>query len=171
MAAPTAAPTAAVTATPTADTADLGPDTEGRASPGATRGMRRRLLHRVADSDATHITIGANEGLWQPFLPGVRIKLLHTEGDCQSYLLRLNAGATLPAHRHPRDEECIVLEGTLNIGSHTVVGPGGYHLAHQGALHAIIGTTTGATVFLRGAAPKAADVLGWVPWAWSRVMG
>jgi len=70
------------------------------------------------------------------------------------------AGALLPAHRHPMDEECIVLEGTLKVGTRIEVGPGGYHLAHQGALHAPVSTRTGATIFLRGAVPEADHALG-----------
>jgi len=77
-----------------------------------------------------------------------------------SYLLRLAPGATLPAHRHRVDEECLVLEGVLRVGGRLEVGAGSYHLAHRGSLHATITTTTGATVFLRAAAPRAQDVLG-----------
>jgi quercetin dioxygenase-like cupin family protein len=116
-------------------------------------------MHRVADADTSHLTIGADEGEWQPFLPGVAIKVLREHAGVLSYLLRLAPGATLPAHRHPLDEECLVLEGRLRVGSRIEIGPGGWHLAHGGALHATIGTDTGATVFLRGAVPDACQVL------------
>lgn len=117
-------------------------------------------MERVADADTSHLTIDAADGDWQPFLDGVQIKVLREHGEVLSYLLRLDAGATLPAHRHPIDEECVVLDGVLKVGSHLEVGPGGYHLARQGALHATIGTRTGATIFLRGAVPHADHVLG-----------
>jgi quercetin dioxygenase-like cupin family protein len=71
----------------------------------------------------------------------------------------LAPGATLPPHRHPIDEECLVLAGTLRVGTRIEVGPGGYHLAHQGALHATISTRTGATIFLRGTVPEARHAL------------
>lgn len=117
------------------------------------RAIRRRLIERVADADATHLTVGAGEGVWQPFLDGVAIKVLRDHDSALSYLLRLEPGATLPPHRHPQDEECVVLQGRLRVGSRIELGPGGYHLAHGGALHATISTETGATLFLRGAGP------------------
>lgn len=123
------------------------------------RAIRRRLMERVADADVSHLTIDGDEGQWQPFLDGVAIKVLREHDGLLSYLLRLEAGATLPPHRHPQDEECIVLEGRLRVGSRVEIGPGGYHLARGGALHARITTDTGATIFLRGAVPDASHVL------------
>jgi quercetin dioxygenase-like cupin family protein len=123
------------------------------------RAIRRRLMERVADADTSHCTIDSSEGEWQPFLDGVAIKVLRERDGVMSYLLRLAPGATLPPHRHPHDEECIVLEGRLRVGTKTEIGPGGYHLAHSGALHATIGTATGATIFLRGAIPEAGHLL------------
>ena len=127
--------------------------------PRQARAIRHRLLDRVADADDSHLTIVAADGAWRAFGPGVEIKLLREQDDTWSYLLRLAPGATLAAHRHPADEECVVLEGRLRIGTQVEVGPGGYHLAHRGALHAPISTATGATVFLRGAKPDAGHAL------------
>lgn len=129
-------------------------------APSRARTIRRRLLERVADADTSHLTVGGDEGEWQPFLDGVVIKVLREHDGVLSYLLRLEPGAMLPPHRHPQDEECIVLDGRLRVGSQVEIGPGGYHLAHGGALHATIGTATGATIFLRGAVPEASQVLG-----------
>ena len=118
--------------------------------------IKRRLMHRVADADVSHLTILAEQGDWQPLLPGVQIKRLHQgHGGVLTYLLRLAPGASLPPHRHPVDEECLVLDGMLQVGSGPRLGPGTYHLAHQGALHAVVTAPRGATVFLRGAAPDA----------------
>ncbi|MBL8352158.1 MAG: cupin domain-containing protein [Burkholderiaceae bacterium] len=125
----------------------------------AARALRRRLLERVADADASHLTIAADQGAWQPFLDGVAIKVLREHDGRMSYLLRLAPGASLPPHRHRADEECIVLDGELCVGSRIRLGPGGYHLAHRGALHARLASATGATVFLHGATPEAGDVL------------
>ncbi len=129
-------------------------------TPAQARAIRRRLLERVADADLSHLTVQPAEAGWQPFGEGVAIKVLHERAGVMSYLLQLAPGATLAPHRHPLDEECIVLEGRLRVGSRLEIGPGGYHLAHQGALHATISTRTGATVFLRGAVPDAAQLLG-----------
>lgn len=124
------------------------------------RSIRRRLMERVADADVSHLTIDGDEGDWQPFLEGVAVKVLREHSGVLSYLLRLEPGAVLPPHRHPNDEECVVLEGRLQVGSKIEIGPGGYHLAHGGALHATISTESGATIFLRGAVPDASHLLG-----------
>ena len=116
-------------------------------------------MGRVADADTSHLTINADDGDWQSFWDGVAIKVLREHDGVLSYLLRLAPGATLPPHRHPHDEECVVLEGRLRVGSTTEIGPGGYHLAHRGALHATLGTDTGATIFLRGAVPETGQIL------------
>jgi hypothetical protein len=92
-------------------------------------------MDRVADTDATHLTIAADDGDWHPFVEGVSIKVLREHQGTLSYLLRLAPGACLPPHRHPVDEECIVLEGRLRVGTRVDIGPGAYHLAHGGALH------------------------------------
>lgn len=142
----------------------MNPPHDPRVAPGAlapaeARALRRRLLERVADVDDSHLTIDADEGEWQDLFDGVGIKVLHEQDGVMSYLLRLAPGARLPAHRHPIDEEGIVLEGTLRVGTRIEIGPGGYHRARQGALHATISTCTGATIFLRGAVPSIDQVL------------
>ena len=128
-------------------------------SPAQARGMRRRLLNRVADTEQRLLTVPADAQAWQDFSPGVQIQVLREHQGVLSYLLRLAPGASLPAHRHPLDEECVVLAGNLQVGSRIDVGPGGYHLAPQGALHAAISTVKGATIFLRGAVPEAGHEL------------
>ena len=101
----------------------------------------------------------ADGGQWQPFATGVQIKVLHEAGGVMSYLLRLAPGASIAPHRHPIDEECVVLEGTVRIGDDLVVEAGGFHLARQGLLHAPIHAPQGATLFLRGAAPEVGDLV------------
>lgn len=141
----------------TPDSSDPGPCSPS--APGTARQIRRRLMARIADADESHLTIDADEGDWLPFVEGVAIKVLREDRHALSYLLRLAPGASIPPHRHPQDEECLVLEGRLRVGSTIDIGPGGYHLAHEGALHATISTETGATIFLRGAVPQAGQLL------------
>ncbi|MCE4553424.1 cupin domain-containing protein [Roseateles cellulosilyticus] len=129
------------------------------ASPAQARAIRRRLLERVADTESRLLTVPPGAAGWQPFGDGVQIKVLHEHEGGLSYLLKLAPGARIAAHRHPVDEECVVLEGVLKVGSRIEVGPGGYHLARAGSLHASLGTETGATIFLRGAEPHADQLL------------
>lgn len=133
--------------------------TSSAATPAQARAIRRRLLERVADTDETHLTVPAGAAGWQAFGDGIQIKVLHENEGILSYLIKLAPGARLEAHRHPVDEECVVLEGVLKVGSGIEVGPGGYHLAHAGSLHASISTDTGATIFLRGAEPHVDQLL------------
>lgn len=121
--------------------------------------VKRRLLRRIAaESTPRHQTSTLDEGPWQPFGPGVTMKVLRQEGDTLSYLLRLQPGASLPPHRHPQDEECLVLEGEMHIGA-LVVRAGGYHLGCRDVLHDRLTSPGGALIFLRGAVPQAAQVL------------
>jgi quercetin dioxygenase-like cupin family protein len=130
-----------------ADSADEAP------SPRLAARIKHRVLERIARAEAGHVTVQAADDRWRRFQHGVQIKVLHEAGGVMSYLLRLAPGAVLAAHRHPMDEECMVLEGSLKIGADLVISAGGFHLAHKDALHAPITTTTGATIFLRGAPP------------------
>jgi len=121
--------------------------------------VKQRVLRRIAaDSTPRHLTVPAPQDIWQPFGPGVAMKVLHQDGNTLSYLLRLDPGASLPAHRHPQDEECLVLEGEMHIGE-LVVTAGGYHLGRRGVLHDRLCSPGGALIFLRGAAPEVALAL------------
>lgn len=121
--------------------------------------VKRKLLARIAAAETRHLTIQPEGGAWQPFGAGIEIKVLHEADGVMSYLLRLAPGAVLQPHRHPIDEECVVLEGRLRIGASIELGTGGFHLARRDALHAPITTVDGATIFLRGASPHPADLI------------
>ncbi|HSI60007.1 MAG TPA: cupin domain-containing protein [Ideonella sp.] len=113
----------------------------------------------AATAGATPSATSSAEGpCWQPFLPGIRIKVLHEWQGVMSYLMHFAPGAVLPGHRHPHDEECVVLEGALEIGDELVVRAGGFHMARQGDLHAPIRSPEGAVIYLRGAVPEAAQL-------------
>lgn len=126
--------------------------------------LRRRLLERVADEDTPrHLSLPDAAGPaapWRPWLPGVARRVLLADTGTCSYLLRLAPGAEIPAHRHAADEECVVLQGELEIGPSLRLGPGSWHLARAGALHTRIRAPQGALIYLRGAPPHADDVLG-----------
>jgi len=96
------------------------------------------------------VTIRSQGGLWDQLAPGVHMKRLHREGDARSFLLRLEAGAELPVHRHDADEECLVLEGEVFVGE-LRVGTGDYHLARGGTTHNTIRSPHGAVLFIRSA--------------------
>ena len=114
--------------------------------------LKQRLLNRVrSDACGTPSTTVRNrdEG-WKPLMPKVQIRVLRRDAETMSYLLRLEPGAEVPSHPHPIDEECMVLEGELQIGELSL-GAGDFHLAHRGVPHGVLSSRTGATIYLRGA--------------------
>jgi quercetin dioxygenase-like cupin family protein len=115
--------------------------------------VKARVLASIMLDDA-HLTVQKAQDSWRDFLAGIQIKVLNESDGIMSYLLRLSPGAVIPPHHHPADEECMVLEGDLLIGD-LLVPAGGFHMARKGVPHARITTTTGATIYLRGARPSA----------------
>jgi anti-sigma factor ChrR (cupin superfamily) len=116
--------------------------------------VRNRLMQRIAqDSAPRHLTVKADAAPWRPFLPGIERRILLASGTSMSYLLRLAPGASLPAHRHPVDEECLVLAGVVNIGRELELHAGDFHVGRADLPHSTITSMRGATLYLRGAAP------------------
>lgn len=130
------------------------------AAPKTLARVRSRLLAHIAEESVdSHVTVHPHENTWQPFLDRIEFKLLNHVDGVASYLLRLQPGAVLPAHRHPIDEECIVLEGELRIGERLLLKAGGFHLARKELPHANITSDGGAVIFLRGAMPSRTHAL------------
>lgn len=130
-------------------------------APDREAAMKRRLFARVdaalgspAADERGLITIRADAGDWQPFVPKVSMKVLMRQGDTLTYLLRLEPGAVVPPHDHPQTEECVVLSGEARIGD-LVIRAGDYHAAPAGRPHGMVTSDEGALLFLRGVAPSA----------------
>ena len=65
-----------------------------------------------------------------------------------AWLFRLAPGATIPAHLHEADEECIVLQGEARLGD-LHLKTGDFHFAPAGSRHGIIRSLQGCTLYLR----------------------
>ena len=89
---------------------------------------------------------------WVEMLPKAHARLLYTDGEAESYMIRLEPGAWAPAHDHPADEECLVLEGSLWQGD-VFLTAGDFHVARPGDHHGDLRTDTGALVFIRYGKP------------------
>lgn len=96
-------------------------------------------------------TVDREEGIWEELGDGLRRKIVHTDAASGriSYFLALDKGASLPAHDHPGDEHCVVLEGSLRIGPR-VFGAGAYQFAASGLPHPVVTAETTALVFIYG---------------------
>jgi len=117
------------------------------------RRVKRLVFDRIAQDEGAQVAVPPEAGTWRPFVPGVKIKVLHDSGGVMSYLLLMEAGSTLPNHRHPHDEECVVIEGRVQMGD-VSMGPGGYLMERRDTLHPPLTTVDGATIYLRGASPR-----------------
>lgn len=124
----------------------------------ATR-MRAKLLTDVRAQttqseaggfDASGLyTLRAAQGSWITMSEGIEIKLLRSDSQSRSYLLRLHPGARVPPHQHVDvEEECYVLEGEAYIGD-LRLRSGDYHLAPRGVPHDWLRSDTGALLLLR----------------------
>jgi quercetin dioxygenase-like cupin family protein len=69
--------------------------------------------------------------------PGLSVKVLRHDPDtgASTTLIRLEAGARVPAHDHPAGEELFVLEGDFRVGAERL-GPGDYLYTPPDVKHA-----------------------------------
>ncbi len=118
-------------------------------------GLWDRIADALDDGDAAAPEIGATtirsgEEGWFGWGPGVEKKVLHVDraAGFESYLLRMAAGARLPAHEHGATEECLMLEGEITIGDLRLAA-GDYHVVAAGTGHPEIISETGAVAYLR----------------------
>lgn len=120
--------------------------------------LRERVMHTVRDSTMT--TIPSSGGEWKELTPLVHMKVLSAFDGAHSFLLRLAPGAVVPPHRHPADEECVVLEGEAWLGDIKVCA-GDYHVARKGSRHGAVTSPKGALLFIRGADSDFSDMAIW----------
>ncbi len=94
-------------------------------------------------------TIRADAGQWLQLLPGVHKKqLMVDEADgMESFLLRLEPGASIAAHSHTRPEQCLVLEGEVIVGE-ARFRAGDFHAVPPNIGHLPITSEIGAVLFL-----------------------
>lgn len=116
---------------------------------------RERMRDRLLASISPEIrVVRGDEGEWRPFLHGITIKILRrdsTEGT-QTALYRLRAGARIPSHRHRREEECLVLEGSVTHAGEKYVA-GDYLVAAARSVHEPFESPHGALLMIRGERP------------------
>jgi len=110
--------------------------------------MRSRILAACAPP---LVVLRADEGHWQPLLPGVLVRCLHVneKDGTQLALWRLAAGARIPAHRHSLTEECLVVEGAITHAGIEYCA-GDFLLSAVGSAHEIFESPAGALLMIRG---------------------
>lgn len=120
------------------------------APPADLRAKVLERIHRTVGHD-DFITLPGHTG-WVEWFPGVEIKRLSVDeqAGAKSFLLRAQAGVSLPEHDHHGMEECMVLAGEFTMGEMTFRA-GDYHVAAAGTTHGMTHTAVGVTVYLRAA--------------------
>jgi quercetin dioxygenase-like cupin family protein len=121
--------------------------------------QRERLRRRVVESaneqapEGTR-TLRAERGAWIQIAPFVEIRELRRDEVAGTHmtLMRMQPGGVIPAHRHEKEEEFLVLEGECHIGTHKL-GTGDVHVAAAGSWHEPVTTRSGVLVLLRGEYP------------------
>jgi anti-sigma factor ChrR (cupin superfamily) len=117
--------------------------------------MHSRLLKRIrAEAPPGTFTIRATDMKWIRVGKGVEIKTLRVdrERNDQTVLIRMQPGAVVAVRRHTQEEECLVLEGEVYIGSH-LLRAGDRHVARLAARHAQIRAPGGALLLIRSEIP------------------
>jgi anti-sigma factor ChrR (cupin superfamily) len=113
--------------------------------------LRNRLMARIAPAAApARVVVRAKEGTWQPSgVPGVALRQLFVDEATGSVtsLVKLDAGAVYPAHRHFGLEHCYVLEGDLVFHDH-VLEAGDYEVAQASSAHSTVSSVHGCVLLL-----------------------
>jgi putative transcriptional regulator len=119
--------------------------------------VRLQLLTQIAAP--SRFTVTADEAEWKESgLSGLTMRILAVDRvrGTVTMLIRGEAGAVYPAHRHTGPEECYIISGTVVVDGRTL-GPGDFHHADADSDHGELVTPTGAEVLIVGAI---ADYLG-----------
>ena len=117
-------------------------------APDVASALRGRILAQARQMRTQ--VIRADEGEWVPFVPGIRIKTLRrneAEGT-QTSLWRIDPGASVPPHPHTREEECMVMEGSV-VHDDVEYFPGDFLLAPVGERHKPFHAPNGALLLIR----------------------
>ena len=117
--------------------------------------MRQRTLQMARDAapDGTRTQREADVQ-WTEIAPLVQVRELWRDESATIHvsMLRMQPGGVIPAHRHAKDEDFIVLDGECHIGAH-LLRTGDAHKATAGSVHGDVTTRTGVTVLIRGELP------------------
>jgi anti-sigma factor ChrR (cupin superfamily) len=89
---------------------------------------------------------------WKQVGPDMQVRTLYYDEAARmvSFLLRVQPGASMPAHVHHAIEECLVLEGEFDLGERTL-RVGDFEFGQVGQEHPIATTRLGVLVYIRGA--------------------
>lgn len=127
-------------------------------APSRNAALRARAIAVAAPPEP--VVVRVEERPWLAFLPGVMLKPLRVDrvARTQTSLWRLDAGATIPPHDHTGEEECLVLDGSVDFEGKLYVA-GDYLLAPPGLHHTEFVSPAGAVLMIRSELSGPIDAL------------
>ena len=130
--------------------ADLSPDDSPAEPPESLWNGIEAAIGESA-GEGFSLAVRASEGEWVQHHEGIEKKSLfiNREEGYEAFLLRFAPGAVLPPHPHRMTEECIVLEGEVEIGG-ARLSAGDYHVISAGVPHPAISSPNGGLFYVRG---------------------
>lgn len=117
--------------------------------------LRQRILARThAPKPQSGTTVRGESVEWRALWPHVWVRhLRHDQATgMHMFVFRMEAGGVIPGHGHSKEEECLVLEGTVHIDD-TELSAGDLQITPAGASHGDITTATGALLMVRSEIP------------------
>lgn len=118
--------------------------------------IKNRLFSRIHSSNIAAVnTIREQQGVWIEINPKVSVKVLRQDADSnsQTALWKLAAGASIPSHAHPVEEECYIISGSVNFGEHHL-NAGDFEVFPAGLDHGEMQSVSGALIMLRSDIPQ-----------------
>lgn len=116
-------------------------------------GVWDRIAAAISDNaDPQPITVSSGTLVWRPIAPNLEFKVLHEDADkgIRMVLYRAGPGAVVDRHRNTVAEECLVLEGEIEIND-MVLRAGDVQLIATDTLHGPITSRKGAIIYIREA--------------------
>jgi quercetin dioxygenase-like cupin family protein len=121
--------------------------------------LRARLMDRVRsdvqvwktwDAGSAANVVRRESGNWTTAKEGVRVKQLSVDPARHSVtmLVRMDPGASWPAHRHGGHEQCFVLEGELHVGDDTTLRAGDFQAMDTDTTHPVQWTQEGCLLLI-----------------------
>ncbi|MGA3023146.1 MAG: cupin domain-containing protein [Bryobacteraceae bacterium] len=114
--------------------------------------LRNRLLAGIASYESLKplADVRSHDEDWiDSGMPGVDVKILFRDRKSRrtTMLLRMTAGAHLPAHRHHDDEQCLVVSGDIRWGD-IVYREGDFVVMGRDTTHPMVHTVGGNILLL-----------------------
>ncbi|WP_157381506.1 cupin domain-containing protein [Methylophilus sp. 5] len=117
-------------------------------APDAKNHIKTKLMQRVAQSRDAQFFVFSEQGHWKSMNHGIQVKILKSDDQAKSFLLKLEQNTIIPYHDHQKNEETFVIDGEVWLdGIHCKNGD--YHFAGAGTFHKEIRTESGCTLLIK----------------------